>query len=215
MSEHRLPAVRGLLIEGVDYAGKTTIMDGLAERLESQRCSVFRRACFMHEHPIIEALLGLAKASDRMDVRDTCYTSSILLDLTLPPLPSLPGYLLQERHTLTQIARNTFFYDDRVRWQVDTMMRLRRRFTCQIYLTSDLATKRIRTRTRPPKSPRDALLANDPSLHQKFDDFSRNSLPADEDWLIVDTSGRNVPHICRQILDHLQAREELLRHAGV
>jgi hypothetical protein len=189
-------------------------MNALARMLEERSYGVFRRACFIHEHAIIDSLLALAKTSDRMDVRDTCYTSSILLDLSLPPLPSPRGYLLQERHTLTQIARNSFFYENKARWQIDTMMRLRPCFSCQVYLTSDLATKRTRTRTRPPKSPRDALLASDPLLHQKFDDFSRDSLPADEDWLIVDTSGRDVIGIGRQICDYIEACEDQIRYAS-
>lgn len=215
MDKTMLPIVEGLLIEGVDYAGKTAVTDALMELMLARRYKVYRRACFMHEHPIIDALLALAKTSDRMDVRDTCYTSSLLLDLSMPPLPAPAGYLLQERHVPTQIARNTFFYDDAVRWEVDVLTRLRRRFSSQVYLTSTLATKRTRTRTRAPKSPRDALLAGDPVLHQRFDDFSREQLPTDEDWLIIDTSSLSVAQISHRILDHIESHGVRVRHAGL
>lgn len=204
------PVIPGLLIEGVDYSGKTAVAAALAEMMQARGHAVFRRACFMHEHPIIDGLLALAKASDRMDERDVCYTASILLDLTLPPLPAPPGYLLQERHTLSQIGRNTFFYDDDARWQVATLRDLNRRFSCQVYLTSNLAAKQARTRTRPPKSPRDALLANDAQLHQRYDDYMRTILPAGENWLVVDTSEIGIAQVARRILDHLEATDDTI-----
>jgi hypothetical protein len=137
-----------------------------------------------------------------------------LIDLGLPPLPRPPGYLLQERHALTQIGRNTFFYDDPVRWHVDTIEDLRQRFTAQVYLTSDIAAKRRRARTRPPKSPRDALLANDPALHQHYDDYMRDALPRDEAWLVLDTSHLDVPGVARCLWDYLCNTDEGFLHGA-
>lgn len=205
--------IDGLLIEGVDYAGKTAVTDALERLMTALGWKTVRRACFISQHPIIDALLAQAKASGAMDQRDVFYTSSLLIDLSVPPLPLPNGYLLQERHALTQIGRNTFFYDDPVRWQVETIENLRRPFTAQAYLTSDIVTKRTRTRTRPPKSPRDALLAGDPVLHQRYDDYMRDSLPKDEDWLILDTSHLNVDGVALRLWDYLCTTDERFRHA--
>lgn len=193
----------GVLVEGVDYSGKTSVLTCLIEYLAAAHRPAFRRACFLHEHPIIAALLDLAKSSDDMAFRDVCYTASLLLDLRLPAPPEPCGLRLQERHVPTQIGRNTFFYDDEERWHVPLLRRLRRRFSIQIYLTSDLAAKRLRTRTRPAKSPRDALLAADPVLHQRYDEAMRASLPVPEEWLVIDTSALTVAQTAEAILRHL------------
>lgn len=206
--------IPGLLIEGTDYSGKTAVSDELARLMRERGYAVRRRACFLHAHPIIDGLLALAKASQRMDERDVCYTASILLDMTLPRLPAATGYLLQERHVLTQIGRNTFFYDDDVRWQVAELRRIRRPFSSQVYLTSDLAAKRLRTRSRPPKSPRDALLAGDPQLHQRYDDYLRDTLPAGEGWLVIDTSALGIAEVAGRILAHLEHSDEYLAVAA-
>ncbi|GAA0713852.1 hypothetical protein [Dokdonella soli] len=207
--------IPGLLIEGVDYSGKTAVSTELERIMRERGYEPYRRACFMHEHPIIDGLLALAKASQRMDERDICYTASILLDLTLPALPSPPGYLLQERHVQTQIGRNTFFYEDDERWQVTTLRRLRRCFSTQVYLTSNLAAKRERTRTRTPKSPRDALLAEDVLLHQRYDDYMRDTLPGGEAWLVIDTSVLSIADVAGLILDQIETFDECAAFARV
>lgn len=205
MSPSTIP---GLLIEGVDYSGKTSVAESLIEMMIGRGRTVYRRACFMNMHPVIDGLLAMAKASDRMDERDVCYTASILLDVSLPPSPPTPGYLIQERHVQTQIGRNTFFYDDDDRWHVDQLRRLRRPFSSQVYLTSDLASKHTRTRTRPAKSPRDALLAGDPLLHQRYDDYMRETLPENESWLVIDTSTLGIAEVAERILDHIERNDE-------
>jgi thymidylate kinase len=199
----KLDCVDGLLIEGVDYSGKTSVTDELVRLLARRSQPTVRRACFLNEHPIIDALLSLAKASNSMEARDVCYTSSLLHDLRMPSLPRPAGYLLQERHVLTQIGRNTFFYDDPERWQVPSMQAMRLAFTCQVYLWSNIEAKRSRTRSRPPKSPRDAMLADDPTLHQRYDDVMRGMLPKGERWLMIDTSNSTVEAVAQIVLAHI------------
>lgn len=199
--------IAGLLIEGVDYSGKTSVATALAGFLRDRGVLTRGLACFVNAHPIIDRLLAIARESDRLEERDACYTASLLLDLTLPVLPASRSYLIQERHALTQIARNRFFYEDHDRWQIEEIERLRPRFSCQVYLWSDLAAKRVRTRSRPPKSPRDAMLAADRDRHQRYDDYMRSHLPADEQWLVVDTSPLTVANVAQRIVQHLEAAD--------
>jgi thymidylate kinase len=206
--------IAGVLIEGVDYSGKSSVADKLERLLHSRGIGFVRRACFLNTHPVIAALLELAKASNDMEFRDVCYTSCLLHDLCLPALPRPPGYLVQERHVLTQIGRNSFFYDDPQRWQIPLMQGLRPRFGCQIYLWSNMDAKRSRTRTRPPKSPRDALLASDIMLHQRYDDAMRSMLPTGEDWLVIDTSSLTPEAVAERILEKIDALDHVDAHVN-
>lgn len=193
----------GVLVEGVDYSGKTSACSVVERILQSKGMTPTRNACFLYDHPIIRRLLALAKTSDDMVFRDTCYTASLLLDLSLTDPLCLGGFRIQERHVLTQIGRNSYFYDDQENWQIDTMRRMRPLFSHQIYLTSNIEAKNSRTRSRRPKSPRDALLAADPGLHQHYDDAMRVSLPPGENWHVIDTSDLTIDQVAQAILKHL------------
>lgn len=196
--------IKGLLIEGVDYSGKTSVANEVARVINDGGRKVARRNCFVNKHPIIERLVALASGSDGMEARDVIYTSALLLDLILPEPAADSEVLIQERHVLTQIGRNLFFYDDHQGWHIDDMRRLRRPFDRQVYLTSNIDTKRSRTRKRPAKSPRDALLASDPVLHQRYDEAMLQLLPKNEDWLVIDTSTLEVKEIASRIVEYFQ-----------
>lgn len=197
-------SIHGLLLEGVDYSGKTSVANAVSSLVEASGKEVARRNCFVNNHPIMQKLIEQASTSPDMEKRDIFYTSSLLHDLMLPELSLSDHYLIQERHVLTQIGRNLFFHSPGAHWHIDDFWRLRRPFSHQVYLTSDIDSKRTRTRRRPPKSPRDEILANDALLHQRYDDAMLKILPEEERWLVIDTSKLDVQEVAVKIFEFLK-----------
>jgi thymidylate kinase len=190
--------IKGILIEGTDFIGKTVVAQHLVRRLSDESVDVYHSQCFLEECSLIQFLLKEAKRHETLKERDYFYTSACLLDLNLPRRER--GFRIQERHWLTQVGRNKFFYDTEFDTYTTEIARKHLLFSCQVYLTSDVTAKRRRSSSRPAKSPRDRLLANDPAVHQKYDDFVIGLLPPDEDWHVIDTSGLSIAEVGETIL---------------
>jgi hypothetical protein len=117
----------------------------------------------------------------------------MLLDLELFTPPDT--MLIQDRHWLSQLGRNRFFHPDRE--LIPDGLRERRHipFERNVLLTSSLDAKQERARERTAKSPRDRYLVEHPDAHQHYEEFLRELLPDDEDWLVLDTTGQCVDEV--------------------
>jgi thymidylate kinase len=212
--------VEGVLVEGVDYIGKTTACGRLAELLTARGVPVRENRCYLVRDPLITFLEDRASESDDPEIRDGYYSAAISADM----LAARAGihddelasrWIVQDRHWLTQIGRNRFFAREGEPLPSTALELSHVPFTHNVLLQSNVAAKRARAAARPPKSPRDRLLAENPRLHQQYDDFLRGLLP-EENWLVLDTSGLSTEETCARILDFLgEAPFQLGARAGV
>jgi thymidylate kinase len=196
--------INGVLFEGIDYSGKTSVTKALVGRLAERGIAAERRGCYVSRTPLVHMIDRRALLTDSLRDRDVYYSASMLLDLQLMHRELDPDlFLVQDRHWFSQVGRNDFFHaGDEI---VDRQLLIEPHvpFRTQVYLWCDVAAKAERVVSRSPKSPRDALLAGDRSLHQAYDDFTRDLLPSDEQWSVIDTSSRSVDEVVDAVINLL------------
>lgn len=188
--------INGVLIEGTDFSGKSTVARIIAGCLAD---AVLRR-CFLTEHPLVMFIDLEAKRYDDIATRDKFYTSALLMDLHLLPRHAPNVFVVQDRHWLSQVGRNRFFHPNKVEFPVDEIIANHIPFRFNFYLSSDMASKKHRATCRNPSSPRDRFLANNPEIHQRFDEFHLPLLPQDEHWQVLDNSQLSAEQAAQQIL---------------
>lgn len=196
-------AISGVLIEGVDFIGKTSVASRLVEVLESKGRPATMRKCYMSGAPLVEFLDQQATMYDSMLERDSYYSAAILLDLLL--FRPLDRFLVQDRHWLSQVGRNLFFHPDRQLIPNGFLETHHIPFAFNVLLTSDLEAKLARSRGRPSKSPRDRYLRKHPAAHQEYEMFLTRLLPTEEDWVVLDTTGKTVDEVVESIRAYLDA----------
>jgi thymidylate kinase len=194
--------INGVLIEGVDFVGKTSAASRLVEVLRSEGRSVESGKCYLRRSPVIDYLEAYAKTYWTMLDRDILYTAALLADLaTYEPNPT---FVVQDRHWLTQVGRNQFFHPTRDLVSEGTIQRLHIPFKHNVFLKCDLRTKLERCRSRPPNSPRDEYLAATPAAHQEFEALNISLIPAEtESWLVLDTSDLTVDEVALKIYEYI------------
>ena len=192
-----MESLDGVLIEGVDYVGKTTVALRLAELIRQDGREVSVGRCYVDRTPLIEFLEREAQKSADMIVRDHYYTAALISDIAAAVQPS--DYRVQDRHWLTQLGRNMFFHTGEQVFPARYFSEAHRPFARNVLLTSSASAKADRAASRPAKSPRDQYLLARPDLHQKYEAFLQTLVPAEEDWLILDTTELSVDEVAREI----------------
>ncbi|NTX51176.1 hypothetical protein HUA74_21775 [Myxococcus sp. CA051A] len=191
--------IHGLLIEGTDYAGKTTVCKLLGARLTAAGLPARLGHCYVFDMPILDHFLAEAKRTPDLLEIDWFYSANILLDLARchRGLPS--GFLVQDRHWLSQVGRNRFFHPDVSGLPSQLIWDEHLPFAFNYYLTSTPKAKRERALLRPSKSVRDTYLRDNPERHQAYDEYLVSLLPAEERWTVVDTSELRPEQVAERI----------------
>ncbi len=189
----------GILIEGSDYAGKSTVARLLVNQLRLEGVTVTTGKCYLTSNPVVTFLDEEARRYDDLLVRDKYYSAAIVCDLECARESPAVDFRVQERHWLSQLARNLFFHPT-LRLLPDGYLEQRHlAFATQIMLFSDRASKRRRCHSRPPASPRDRLLLADAGLHQAYDEFIKSLLPVTEKWSIIDISDASPEEVVEEL----------------
>ncbi|HSE18454.1 MAG TPA: hypothetical protein VLB46_15480 [Pyrinomonadaceae bacterium] len=193
--------VNGVLIEGVDFVGKTSVASRLVEIMQSDGDVVRTGKCYLRQSALIDYLQDCARLYRTMIDRDMLYTAALLADLaTYTPDPM---FVVQDRHWLTQVGRNRFFHSNRELVPNGTIERLRVPFQYNVFLKCDLKTKLVRGGSRLPNSPRDEYLAAHPTAHQDYEALNLSLIPESESWLIIDTSALTIDEVALQIHEYI------------
>jgi thymidylate kinase len=189
--------IEGVLIEGVDFVGKTTVSRRLVQALVTEGQDAALRQCYMSGSPLVRFLDEEAKRYDSMLVRDRYYSAAIVLDLQLAR-PS-DAFLVQDRHWLSQLGRNRFFHPEEALIPAGYLEQTHVPFRHNVLLVCDIQDKHERTEGRAVKSPRDRYLRENPAIHQAYEEFLRSLIPSGEDWIVLDTTGRNVEEVVQEL----------------
>lgn len=190
--------IDGVLIEGVDFVGKTTVARRLTQLVNELARPASLGRCYVQPSPLTAFLENEAAKYDDMRTRDYYYSAALVADLSMLTPPD--DYRVQDRHWLTQVGRNAFFYPGEQMMPGEYVFEAHRPFGHNVLLTSTAATKAQRAERRAATSPRDRFLRANPGLHQDYESFLRTLLPAEEDWLMLDTTDCSVEEVSRQIL---------------
>jgi hypothetical protein len=190
--------IDGVLIEGVDYIGKTSVARRVTELLAESRGAAELGRCWVGQSGLVTFLEAEAARFDDMLTRDRYYSAALVVDLATLTPPST--FRVQDRHWLTQVGRNAFFHPGLEIVPAGCFERTHIPFTHNVVLTSSKAAKADRATQREPKSPRDRYLRANPDVHQAYEDFLLTLLPPEENWFVLDTTGKSIDEVAWQLV---------------
>ncbi len=192
--------IHGILVEGTDYAGKTTVCALVARLLGAAGARARVGHGYLNEGPIFEFFSAEAKRSRDLLQIDWFCSLNMLMDLADCRRQPPERFVVQDQHWLSQVGRNRFFHEDAPGLPTQRIWDEHLPFAHQFYLTSDMPTKRARCRLRPVKSARDAYLRAHPGAHQAYDESMLALLPRDEAWTVIDTSALSPYEVAARIM---------------
>lgn len=210
--------VNGLLIEGLNYSGKTTLARAVADILASRGVKVGSGHCFLCAEPVVESLQDLSfnglsgKKPDgfpdpvMMRPFNAFRSAQIMADSQFAALRTWQdGVLVQDRQWLSQVCNNEFFTPGEGFLSPEWIARHAPRFTVQVYLTCspEVRLERAEKRSRPDSHALNTYLrANVDS----FPEFERTCLELVEKhggFEVVDTDDLDVNALAGALADRL------------
>lgn len=194
--------IDGVLIEGTDYSGKTTLCHNLAEALAEVNYSCQYGKDYITPTKLSKGIVKLGEKLPFGPEQDLAFTLATLAEICQEDCEKGTFYI-QDRHWLSILAHNEFFYPGQNQ-VVNRMLReVHRPFRKNIYLTFDLDTKIKRFQDEPPTSSFDKYLAANPEVHEHYDQFWKGLIPEDENWLVIDTSQNNIKETTQRALEFI------------
>ncbi|KOG32615.1 hypothetical protein [Streptomyces resistomycificus] len=226
MTTARTTTLTGVLLEGLNFAGKSTTATRLTTLLRSRGTEVHSRHCHVCDTDSTHTLQRQAKASigdsthrpfpdpDLLRPFNATKSAQMLIDSELAAdSPYTTGshgpVLVQDRHWFTQYCNNAFFNPGEG-YLSDTWARTRApRFTLQVYLTCSPAERARRAGTREGDAHGlNAYLRAHPKGIAALDTFCIEQIVDDSSWTIVATDGRSQDDIAQQLLALFDARRD-------
>jgi thymidylate kinase len=190
--------IHGILIEGTEDSGKTTVSHLVARTLAEHGVASQVGHGYVHGNRLLDRFLHAARTTSDLLEIDWYYSANMLLDLALCRRALPREFVVQDRHWLSQVGRNEFFHAA-APLPTELIEAQHLPFAYNVYLKSDAATKRERASLRPPSSLRDAYLRKHADVHQRYDEYLERRLPRGERWSVIDTSGRTAEDVAALI----------------
>jgi len=216
------PPTPGILIEGHEYSGKTTlarrVADGLRRRGRTVRAS---HGTLTHD-PLVRSLLDEALAifegAEQRDFRDaqtwrrfnSRRSAQLVLDTELftQTQPGPGEVLVQDRYWLPQYAFNQYFTPAEGYLSPAWIASRIPTFTVQVYLTCDTAARRRRAATRDgdsAKHPLNAFLRRHLDEVTGLDRFTATLVEDSPHWLVLRSDRLSPQEITDTVLERFDA----------
>jgi thymidylate kinase len=216
--------INGVLLEGGEYSGKTSVANALEKMLTQKGLKITRGHAVLTRSPVImmlnkEAFRSLPKHIPLAFPDNNFFkrfnglrTAQLMLDMvaTQEQLPRFVGtetFLIQDRHWHSQKFMNLFFspgaLDKETKWLEDHHIK----FKHKVYLTCAHKIRLQRSKKYPKYG---AFAALDEyflfHVHKVdiFDKFCMDLLQKEGGWIIIDTTGKKPEEIAQDILSHIQ-----------
>ncbi|GAA4597873.1 thymidylate kinase [Actinoplanes octamycinicus] len=216
------PVLPGILFEGHECSGKTTVARLVAADLEAAGWKVARSHATVSSSGLLDAMLREAVAtfddSAGRPFRDprlwrrfnSVRSAQLMVDAELVAQREPAGpvdVFVQDRYWLTQHAFNTFLTPD-ARYLTPEWLRAHApRFAVQVYLTCDPATRRERAaarRQRPAKHAVNTFLQRHMDEIALLDELTVGRL-VDAEWTVLSSTAHPARVLADQVLDLFSA----------
>lgn len=206
----------GILIEGLNYSGKTTVANLVIEMLEKEATSVDAGRCYVSGAPEVSGLQERAFASlvgplpdrfpdaDFMRTFNALRSAQMIADAELAsPVP--PTLRVQDRYWFTQHCNNEFFTPDGRYLSPYWIAHQAPRFTVQVYLTctQEAREHRSRERVRPESHRLNEYQRAHVGRFPAFDEVARGLATA-TGFDVIDTTELDAVAVARDLMDRLR-----------
>lgn len=218
--------INGVLIEGLDYSGKTTIAKILKKKLEEKSYNIRTGHGMLGNSELSVFLASLGYDSLPTEVSKTfpdakiienkvklhfagLIVDKILSNQKLQEYIKQEIFLIQDRYFLTLKCAKMFFIPNLEIPELKIFEQDLIPFKLNIYLTCNLYTrkKRIQSREKEPDRLEKYLIAHLGELY-KYDDLCQSMIKEKPEWYIIDTSNKKPEEIADQILDLIEKVEK-------
>jgi len=177
--------IPGILIEGDDYTGKTTVAKEIVRRLSEKKQKVSYGHYYLSDNPIIKFLSKKAKASKNCAEKNKLRVAAALIDLFA-----------------FRVRKNTFYVQDRNWISINKKYNLKRKnklllnhytFSINIYLQASLEIQKKRY-----------IELHGQDNVSKLSNFKENLhhqtvLPPGENWYVLQTDCKSIEEITDEI----------------
>ena len=216
--------INGLLLEGGEYSGKTSVANALEKMLTQKGLKITRGHAVLTRSPVIMMLnkeafrslprhIPLAFPDKNFFKRfNGLRTAQLMLDMVaaqeqLSKFTGPDTFLIQDRHWHSQKFMNLFFspgaLDGETRWLEAHQIK----FKHKVYLTCAHKTRLQRSK-KYPKYGAFAALDEYFLFHVAkvdiFDQFCIDLIQKEGGWIIMDTTGKKPEEIAQDILDQIK-----------
>lgn len=195
--------IHGLLVEGADYTGKSTICTLLTRRLQTENINVQHNHCFLNSDSIVHFLYEQGSTTQDLHQALHFFAAGILVDVDLF-VPKKDIFYIQDRNWLTfhcitelfkekiPIIPNNFILDKHIP------------FKWNVLLVSDPETKKKRFEKRTKRTAFNQYFFENPNELQKYEQLLKQKIPENENWLIIDTSKTTAEEVADRIYKFLK-----------
>ncbi|MEY9878193.1 methylmalonyl-CoA mutase cobalamin-binding subunit [Streptacidiphilus sp. MAP12-33] len=220
------PIIRGILLEGLNFAGKSSTAVALASLLRAHGCDVAVRHCHVSDDPVVRQLQGEAKAAVRATGSgrfpdpellrgfNTLKSAQTLIDSVLAaatPYAAGAGgpILVQDRHWFSQYCSNEFFNPGEGLLASVWRDHHAPCFTVQAYLTCAPAERRRRAGGRDGDTHGlNSYLRHHLDRLADLDTFSLRIIGEDPRWTVLSTDDHSPAEIAHRLLTVFHARDQ-------
>jgi thymidylate kinase len=225
LSQGQRPFISGILLDGHECSGKTSIARLIADGLRARCRAVTLSHGTLTRGGLVDAMLREAVATfdgaqDRPfhDLRlwrrfNGIRSAQLVVDAELAAAqgPSAPGAVhVQDRYWLTQQSFNTFLTPGEVYLAPEWTRTRAPRFAVQVYLTCSAAARRERmaARTGPAKHAVNAFLHRHLEEIVRLDELTTRQVAGDPEWTVLRSDSCTAPELAEQVLGLFEAAEK-------
>jgi thymidylate kinase len=218
--------LRGVLLEGLNFAGKSTTAARLTTLLRARGTEVHSRHCYVCDTEGTQTLQLRAKSSiggstgrpvpdpdllrpfNAMKSAQMLIDSELAMDSVYAAGPEGP-VLVQDRHWFTQYCNNGFFNPGEGYLSDSWVLTCAPRFTVQVYLTCSPAERERRAGRRDGDAHGlNAYLRANPKGIAALDTFCIEQIADDPSWIVVATDDLSQDEIAAHLLGLFDARHD-------
>lgn len=209
--------ISGILFEGLNYVGKTSVIHGVQRLLRDRGEGVVMSHCVLGEEPRLKELDMMAMSSVREDPGspfpaaevlsefNVLKTAQVVLDTVMHAPAAAQDFemvRLQDRHWFSQYCNNRYFGGDPL-FSPDWITESAPAFAMSVWLTCE-GDERVRRAAR-------SMRARPHRLNQyltrhvaELDDFDRQCMRWAEQiggWVVLDTTKTGADEVAARIVD--------------
>lgn len=194
-----LNLVNGILIEGVDYAGKTSVAKKLLQEIRKKgKETRYNKDYLLKDNPLVKLFIKKGDAISPPNIlQDIYYITAKLIEKEYYRQERV--FIIQDRYLFSTLNHISFFYLNKNK-DILKLYEVGLHFKKNIYLTCSLESKKERCHHDPPKDPFDRFLFSNINLFQEYDEFCLSNVPKDESWIIINTDNLSIDEIAKKVL---------------